>query len=73
MKAAEAPLSGLFADDDLLLAIPIVGDAWEMAEREVSAELAATTDLRLSDLLALDRIHRAGKTGIRTNTLARAR
>lgn len=72
MKAAEAPLSGLFADDDLLLAIPIVGDAWEMAEREVSAELAATTDLRLSDLLALDRIHRAGKTGIRTNTLARA-
>ncbi len=72
VDAPERPLSGLFADDPEMLAIPVIGDAWEAAERAVSARLEATCDLRLSDLLALDRIHRAGRGGIRTNPLARA-
>lgn len=72
MTTHDAPLTGLFADDDEMLAIPIVGDAWEMAERAVSAQLAQAHGLRLSDLLALDRIQRAGRDGIRTNALARA-
>ena len=70
--APDVPLKGLFADDTEMLAIPRIGDAWESAERAVSVALEADTGLRLSDLLALDRIHRAGKDGIRTNTLARA-
>ena len=70
--STDVPLKGLFADDTEMLAIPRIGDAWESAERAVSAELESETGLRLSDLLALDRIHRAGKDGIRTNTLARA-
>ena len=70
--STDVPLKGLFADDTEMLAIPRIGDAWESAERAVSAELEAETGLRLSDLLALDRIQRAGKDGIRTNTLARA-
>ncbi len=72
MNASDAPLAGLFGDDHRMLAVPIVGDAWESAEREVSARLSRTHDLRLSDLLALDRIQRAGRQGIRTNSLARA-
>ena len=70
--APDVPLKGLFADDTDMLAIPRIGDAWESSERAVSAALEADTGLRLSDLLALDRIHRAGKEGIRTNALARA-
>lgn len=72
MTTHDSPLAGLFADDDELLAIPIVGDAWEAAEREVSGQLAQACGVRLSDLLALDRIQRAGRAGIRTNALARA-
>jgi DNA-binding MarR family transcriptional regulator len=72
VSAPEPPLSGLFGDDELMLAVPVVGDAWEAAEREVSARLSRVHDLRLSDLLALDRIQRAGRGGIRTNALARA-
>lgn len=70
--APDRPLSGLFADDPEMLAVPIIGEAWEAAERAISSQLEAENDLRLSDLLALDRIQRAGRGGIRTNTLARA-
>ena len=69
---AEPPLRGLFADDAEMLAVPRIGDAWESAERAISAEIEDETGLRLSDLVALDRIQRAGKDGIRTNALARA-
>lgn len=72
MNPPDLPLSGVFADDDEMLAIPVIGDAWETAERSVSAALASAHGLRLSDLLALDRIQRAGRGGIRTNALARA-
>jgi len=72
VKAAGIPLPGLYADDDHLLAIPVVGDAWEAAEREVSAERLAAPGTRLFDLLALDRTHRAGQAGIRTITPDRA-
>lgn len=68
----DRPLSGLFAEDPEMLAIPIIGEAWEAAERAISSQLEGENDMRLSDLLALDRIHRAGRGGIRTNTLARA-
>lgn len=70
--APDRPLSGLFADDPEMLAVPIIGEAWEAAERAISAQLEAEHEMRLSDLLALDRIQRAGRGGIRTNTLARA-
>ena len=66
------PLDGLFSGDIELLAIPRLGEAWEAAERAVSSVLEAEHALRLSDLLALDRIQRSGRHGIRTNALARA-
>jgi DNA-binding MarR family transcriptional regulator len=68
----DRPLDGLFADDPEMLAVPIIGEAWQAAERAISSRLEDENDMRLSDLLALDRIHRAGRGGIRTNTLARA-
>ena len=71
-RSVETALKGLFGDDDLLLAIPRLGESFENAERLASADLLAAHDLRMSDLLALDRIARAGADGIRTNTLARA-
>lgn len=71
-EAPDRPLSGLFADDPEMLAVPIIGEAWEAAERAISSQLESENDMRLSDLLALDRIQRAGRGGIRTNTLARA-
>ncbi len=71
-RTVDAALSGLFGDDELLLAIPRLGESFENTERLASADLLAAHDLRLSDLLALDRIARAGADGIRTNTLARA-
>lgn len=70
--AGDQPLSGVFGDDIEMLAIPRLGDAWEVGERAVSAMLEAGHGIRLSDLMALDCIHRAGKDGIRTNTLARS-
>lgn len=70
-EAPDRPLSGLFGDDPEMLAVPIIGDAWEAAERAISSELEGENDMRLSDLLAMDRIQRAGRGGIRTNTLAR--
>lgn len=70
--APDEPLSGLFADDPEMLAVPRIGDAWETAERALSAGIEAESGLRLSDLMALDRIQRAGREGIRTNALARA-
>lgn len=72
MSTPDIPLAGIFADDEQMLAIPVIGDAWEAAERSVTAALASAHGLRLSDLLALDRIQRAGRGGIRTNALARA-
>jgi len=72
MQGSEEPLDGLFGGDAELLAIPRLGEAWETAERSVSARLSADCGLRLSDLLALDRIQRGGRGGIRTNALARA-
>lgn len=71
-RNGDTPLAGLFGDDELLLAIPRLGESFENTERLASASLMAAHDLRLSDLLALDRIARAGADGIRTNALARA-
>lgn len=70
--APDRPLNGLFADDPHMIAVPLIGEAWQAAERAISAQLEAGHEMRLSDLMALDRIHRAGRGGIRTNTLARA-
>ena len=71
-QPSDTPLDGLFAGDPSLLAIPRLGEAWETAERAVSTRLSAACGVRLSDLLALDRIQRGGREGVRTNSLARA-